>query len=655
VNPDRRIFPAAMLLFCLPVALAGRALAEPHTYRDQLIERAGRLSLERDPRWLALGHWEKNTIGGGVKSSATGPHFWLAENGRTDPRAELEATIRAFFEPEAVVKDGEHPQCAFRGRYFWFVEKFDIDAARLPPVRCVRFERWMDGLDPAGLSLVFPEAYMNNPASMFGHTLLRVDPGAEGEAKDLLAYAVNFAAEAGGDGGAAFAVKGIFGGYDGVFSVLPYYEKLKQYGDWENRDIWEYRLNFDVDEVRLVLAHVWELRGIPFQYFFFDDNCSFQLFALLETVKPELRLTPKFPLWVIPGDTVRVAAEQEGLISDIAYRASPATRIRFEAGRLSPGDQKLARSVALGDLAPDDPEVAALPADRRTQVLSLGYSFLRFRFLAKRVSREVSAPRSRAILGELSRVEEAGSVPDPPRPAVGAEQGHPIARFDFGGGVRDEEGFAELRFRPAFHSLLDPVGGYTSGAQIRIMEAALRWRPGQNDVRFEEWTVLDITSIAPRDRFLKPVSWSTGLGMRTRMLGHESDDDVDPRSVWYGEAGAGLAYELPGAVLGYGLARAVIEGGKGLDEDYALGPSVEAGLLSSQFDDRQRTHFYVRVFPVVLGDTTTSARAAIAQRFSLSDRSVLVLDLGVERGYGEVWMDAMISWRTYFRTPWGES
>ena len=136
--------------------------------------------------------------------------------------------------------------------------------------------------------------------------------------------------------------------------------------------------------------------------------------------------------------------------------------------------------------------------------------------------------------------------------------------FDFGGGVRDGEGFAELRFRPAFHSLLDPIGGYTSGAQIEIMQAALRYRPGKNDLRFEEWVVLDITSIAPRRRFLKPISWTTGLGMRTRMLGHDADGEVDPRSVWYLEGGAGLAYELPASTLAYGFVRAIAEAGRGV-------------------------------------------------------------------------------------------
>jgi len=139
------------------------------------------------------------------------------------------------------------------------------------------------------------------------------------------------------------------------------------------------------------------------------------------------------------------------------------------------------------------------------------------------------------------------------------------------------------------------------------------------------------------------------------MLGHDADGDVDPRSVWYLEGGAGLAYELPASTLAYGFVRAIAEAGSGLDRKFAVGPSAELGALASYFEDRWRTHYYLRVFPVVLGDTTTSARAAISQRLALSKRSALVFDVGVERGYGEVWMDATISWQTYFRKAWGQS
>jgi len=642
------------LVFPLVSATADVAPADC-AYRDELIARADSLGLDRDPRWLALGHYEPHLLDGRLESLADGPHFFLAASGKTDPRAELHATLAAFFDPDRTVKDGEHPQCAFRARYTWLVEQLDIDPARLAPRPCERFEEWMVGLNPGGLTLVFPEAYMNNPSSMFGHTLLRVDPATGGAEKDLLAYAVNYSAEVGQDGGVAFAFKGIFGFYEGLFSVLPYYDKLKQYGDWENRDIWEYQLELDPGQVRFLLMHVWELRGIPFVYYFFDDNCSFQLLALLEVADPSLRLTQEFPLWVIPIDTARVVAARPGLVSDVAYRPSPATRIRYESAEMSAGDRSIARAVALGEQPPDSDEVARLPRDRRAHVLSLAYTYLRYLYLADEADRESSAARSRRILAALSRVEDATPVPAAPTPAVSPDHGHAVARFDVASGVRDGSAFAELRLRPAFHSLLDPSGGYTAGAQIEVMKTALRYTPGGGGLRVEELVILDITSVAPRDRFLTPISWTTGVGMHTRLIDDGPGDDLDPHSVWYAQAGAGLSYAPRAGVLAYGLVRALAETGDGLHGNYAIGPSTEIGALASLRDDAWRVQPYARVFPAVVGDTTLSARLGVRQLFSLTRNTALVVEIAGERAYGETWLDATLSWQTYFRYPWNRS
>ena len=55
----------------------------------------------------------------------------------------------------------------------------------------------------------------------------------------LLAYAVNYGAVTGQDVGLMFAVHGLTGGYRGTYAVLPYHAMVRQYTDYENRDIWE--------------------------------------------------------------------------------------------------------------------------------------------------------------------------------------------------------------------------------------------------------------------------------------------------------------------------------------------------------------------------------------------------------------------------------
>jgi hypothetical protein len=122
--------------------------------------------------------------------------------------------------------------------------------------------------------------------------------------------------------------------------------------------------------------------------------------------------------------------------------------------------------------------------------------------------------------------------------------------------------------------------------------------------------------------------------------------------VAYLRGGAGLAYALGDRALGYGLARAEIEAGRGLDDDYTIGPGAEVGLLADWLDDRLRTRAHVEAWSYLLGDTTTAARGGTEATLSLSDRAAIVLDVAVEHAYGETWLDAKLSWRHYFRNAW---
>jgi len=158
---------------------------------------------------------------------------------------------------------------------------------------------------------------------MFGHTLIRIDSA---ENSSLLSYAINYAATGDDINGLLFAFKGIFGFYRGYFSILPYYQKVKEYGDIDHRDMWEYRLDLTKDEVNLMMLHLWELQGIYSDYFFFDENCSYTLLFLLDAARPELKLTDRFGLWVMPVDTIRVMTENS-LIEEVVYRPSKSTKI----------------------------------------------------------------------------------------------------------------------------------------------------------------------------------------------------------------------------------------------------------------------------------------------------------------------------------------
>jgi hypothetical protein len=159
---------AALLLMSAPAASAA-----DHPYASELIGKARTAGLAQHRQWQTLLHYQPRALGGS-SSLIDSPSFFAAVDGKTNPQAELEATIRSFFKAEALPAD-QSPQCLRIARYRWLKAELGFDPARLKERPCPGFEQWFRTLDAQGVTLAYPSAYLNNPSSMFGHTLLRID------------------------------------------------------------------------------------------------------------------------------------------------------------------------------------------------------------------------------------------------------------------------------------------------------------------------------------------------------------------------------------------------------------------------------------------------------------------------------------------------
>jgi hypothetical protein len=185
------------LLICLGLLFfpfVANAQKTTPPYLQELTEQAVRAKLYEFRYWHRLLHYRKNFFGGHT-SEVDDEGFFLAKQGKTDPEAELRATLSMFFSDELVGRSQQPAQCAFIARYHWLNEKLKFDKTKLPPRPCERFHQWLDEFDAEYISMIFPSAYMGNPASMFGHTFLRVDPKDQTEQTRILAYTINYAAE----------------------------------------------------------------------------------------------------------------------------------------------------------------------------------------------------------------------------------------------------------------------------------------------------------------------------------------------------------------------------------------------------------------------------------------------------------------------------
>lgn len=562
-----------LLAVCAP---AGAAAPD---YLDELQQRARALNLAEAREWRVLLHYEADWLGPGVTSTAATSWFFNAEEGDRNPQAELDATLAAFFRSEPLSPRDEPAQCVFIARYHWLKSRLDFDPVRLPEQPCERFAVWAQALNADAVTMVFPAAYLNSPASMFGHTLLRLDTPAQTRQTELLAYAVNFAAETAEDNGLVFAVRGLTGSYPGSFGIYPYYEKVKEYARIENRDLWEYRLQLSPAEIARMLRHLWELRGVTFDYYFLKYNCSYQLLALLEAARPELDLVSRFRGWAIPTDTLRALRETPGLVGETEYRPALSTILASEVAAVSPAQTRMALQLARTDTAGSMTEPAAgdlpqLPARDQARTLQLAHDYLYYEYLAQRQPRETALPRAREILLARSRVGASADFPTVSKPQHAPETGHATRRASVGLTRAAGREALSLRLRPAYHDLLDPASGYDAGAQIQFLDIGLSLDTETGDARLEDLRAIDIVSITPRDAVFKPVSWRFSTGLR-RPFAPILQPDA-PGLGLYLEGGPGLAWQLGGG-LGYVYALGSLDINRDLAHDHSAGLGAAAG------------------------------------------------------------------------------
>ncbi|MCP4605063.1 MAG: DUF4105 domain-containing protein, partial [Proteobacteria bacterium] len=284
----------------------------------------------------------------------------------------LRATLTAFFKPLLADSEQEHAQCLFPARFAWLHEQLNFQTEKMPSPECQRYKGWIREIDAGSVTLVFPNYYISAPASMFGHTLLRINASQQ-DRPALLSYAVNYAALVDHEktGPLEYGFKGVFGGFMGVFTIAPYYLSANSYNDMELRDIWEYDLNFKPEEIERMMRHLWELKRIYFDYYFFRENCSYHLLSLLEAARPGLRLRNRYTLWTTPVDTLRDVTSQPGLVNRSNYRPSRWSRFRQQMAAMTDLERHLSLSIIRSGNMSFTKKWQELTAESRARILDL--------------------------------------------------------------------------------------------------------------------------------------------------------------------------------------------------------------------------------------------------------------------------------------------
>ena len=483
-----------LLIFCISFAHATTAF---------YIQKAEDLNLSKERYWQLLLHMVDGV------SEIDDEAFFLSPEGKSDAKSELDATINALLNETQF--DNNATACRFPARKAWLQEHLGME--ELPNVECKEYERLLERLAPRSVTLVFPAAHINSPASMFGHTFLRINSKYK---SPLLAYAINYAAEADAkkENTVLFAIRGVLGGYYGKYSLQPYYEKLREYRDTEQRDIWEYDLDFDEEETLRMVRHIWELNGTASYYYFFTENCSYNMLWLMEVARPSVHLREKFIYHVIPLESVH-AAEQ--IIKSKNYRASKRSKLLAYEKEIDPENISFVKELVEDK---KNLNMDGVSLEQKRLIYEAALEFLESSYSKNSMDKEEylerfhSLTKARASLGMGKSV----NIQTPPNPLLG----HRAIRTTLGAGERDGEKIGFLGIRPAYHDIKDSSVGFMRGTQIEFLNLLFSY-DAQNKLEVENATLLSIVSFAQRSEFYNSLSWRANAGWNRDSLSDKAN------------------------------------------------------------------------------------------------------------------------------------
>ena len=542
-------------------------------------------SLARSPYWHLLLR-DGRPQDGHYQSEVADPGFFLAADGAHDASSELLTSIEAF----RVATSGDNsPACRFPARHAWLSEHL-AEAKHWPIPHCPALDIWLAGIAPDQATLVFASDYSGNPSSLFGHTFLRIDAVGQSHDQRLLSYAINFQAEAFKASSLLFAVNGLTGGLKASFSLLPYYDKVKEYNHLESRDLWEYELNLPPMSVRRLLLTYWEWRHLKLPYYFLSRNCSYELLGLLEAAQPGVWLRERFPAQAIPADTLKAVTQAPGMVRRITWRPARDTKLDAQARQQNASVNAMAN--ALIDGAKPEATLENLTRTEKAQALETAHDELHARLLDGHVSPAIAGPRLRQLLTQRARLDVPDQRTPPVQPIADPTLGHAPQRIGFGWSHGHDNRALLLSFRPAYHDWLDSSAGYRPGSRLEVLSGTLRI-DDSGHFGIHQADLFALESLSPLTPFRTPLSWSIRLGA-DRLLG----DRGKTGTLTLAEASAGLAVPFEDNTQCFTKALADTRGSRVLDRGWENGLGLRMGCVGDLNTSVSPLRWQVEVRPV---------------------------------------------------------
>lgn len=523
----------------LGLLIVGEAFASP----DSAVLNATSRRLDTDQYWLDLVQYERGPLSG-HRSLVTSSTFFLdKKNGPTSPQAELEATIRSFYEP-VTDTPSKHPTCQFPMRRAWLVEQGVLVDSELPHPVCKSLDEWYKPGQYQSVSIVFATGYLKNPASYFGHLFLKFNSHPVRSEQNITNRTVNYGADVSAhDNPVVYALKGLTGRYVGVYSQNDFFEQTSFYGSNQLRDLWEYELDLTPQEVEAIALRIWELFGESYHYYFFNQNCAY---FIVDPIEKELgvNLLPRnlpysLPKHAIEGITKVRTREGRPLVRDVVFIPSRQSVFYHKYVELDAGEKRIfTRLIAPPEWPFQDSAYASSSERTKKKLLDVLMDYNAY-IHAGEWRNEEEERKHRELLLERLRLEQfrEGDHVFRPIEARAPSEAPPTTMIGAAGVFRSEpSGEFVLRVRPANHDLLSSNVGRAPNSALQVFDLSL----GASDdgVRIANFDLLNIQALNTSTTGLPgdgSFAWSVRFGYGEDRIGCEDCN------VFLGEGQVGYA------------------------------------------------------------------------------------------------------------------
>lgn len=427
--------------------------------------------------WLALLHMPTAT----ASSEIIDPAFFLSTSTEKTAKAELEASLKSFF-----ISSGEdsnsHSQCRFPARFQWLKTQLPELLAKVPQIQCPLLEQWTDQEQVSSVSAVFASGYLGNPASFYGHILLKFNSSSE--TKNILQQqSLNFgAAVPEQENPLIYIGKGLFGGYDAMFSHGLFYLNIQSYGEAELRDLWEYKLDLQPEQVRSLSLHAWELIGRNYQYFFLKQNCAFRMAELLELVI-NAELIDKNQPWAMPVSIFHQLAEVKQqelpLVSEVIQHTSRQQRFHQAYLELPQSTKELVAAMVQHGFSTELQDYRQLSAKQKIKVLELLFDYLEFLRISKH---ELYSDQAKRKLLKARLALPAATEKTKHTTQAAPHQSHLPSLLQISAVSHQQQAALQLRFRATYYDMLTSDTARVPYSALSMFDLKLRWQDGKLDL-----------------------------------------------------------------------------------------------------------------------------------------------------------------------------